>query len=92
MKSGHTDEVYKQEGIQGAGSATFGKSPFAYKNQFMNEAQRERGDQWSGVHQTNDDMVQMFKKRLASRGSRGLLGMQKVFKIMDDNRNGTLEI
>jgi Ca2+-binding EF-hand superfamily protein len=32
MKGGHTDEVYKQEGIQGAGSATFGKSPFSYKN------------------------------------------------------------
>jgi hypothetical protein len=46
MKGGHTDEVYKQEGITGAGSATFGKTPFAYKNQFATEQQRERGEQW----------------------------------------------
>jgi len=92
MKSGHTDEVYKQEGITGAGSATFGKTPFAYKNQFMNEQQRERGDQWKGVHHSEDSMVQMFRARLAARGARGILGMQRIFKIMDDNRNGTLEI
>jgi Ca2+-binding EF-hand superfamily protein len=34
----------------------------------------------------------MFREKLASRGARGILGMQRVFKIMDDNRNGTLEI
>lgn len=57
MKTGHTDEVYKQEGITGAGSATFGKTPFAYKNQFMSEQQRERGEQWQGVHHSEQDMV-----------------------------------
>lgn len=58
----------------------------------MTEQQRERGDQWKGVHHSEDDMVKMFKARLAARGARGILGMQRVFKIMDDNRNGTLEI
>jgi Ca2+-binding EF-hand superfamily protein len=37
-------------------------------------------------------MVKLFKQRLAARGARGILGMQRIFKIMDDNRNGTLEI
>mmetsp|Transcript_21587 Transcript_21587/g.15820 ORF Transcript_21587/g.15820 Transcript_21587/m.15820 type:complete len:117 (-) Transcript_21587:299-649(-) len=34
----------------------------------------------------------MFRDKLASRGARGILGMQRIFKIMDDNGNGVLEI
>jgi len=34
----------------------------------------------------------MFREKLASRGARGILGMQRIFKIMDDNRNGSLDI
>lgn len=34
----------------------------------------------------------MFRDKLASRGARGILGMQRIFKIMDDNNNGSLEI
>lgn len=34
----------------------------------------------------------MFRDKLASRGARGILGMQRIFKIMDDNGNGSLEI
>jgi Ca2+-binding EF-hand superfamily protein len=34
----------------------------------------------------------MFREKLASRGARGILGMQRIFKIMDDNNNGSLEI
>lgn len=37
-------------------------------------------------------MVKLFREKLASRGARGILGMQRIFKIMDDNGNGTLEI
>lgn len=34
----------------------------------------------------------MFKQKLASRGARGPIGMQRVFKVMDDNSSGTLDI
>jgi len=34
----------------------------------------------------------MFKQMLADRGARGIFGMQRIFKIMDDNGNGMLEI
>ena len=34
----------------------------------------------------------MFRSKLASRGARGIIGMQRIFKIMDDNGNGSLEI
>jgi len=34
----------------------------------------------------------MFRDKLASRGARGILGMQRIFKIMDDNNNMSLDI
>jgi len=37
-------------------------------------------------------MVKLFRDKLAARGARGILGMQRIFKIMDDNGNGCLEI
>jgi len=30
----------------------------------------------------------MFKEMLAERGARGIFGMQRIFKIMDDSGNG----
>jgi Ca2+-binding EF-hand superfamily protein len=36
-------------------------------------------------------MVKLFRSKLAQRGARGILGMQRIFKIMDDNKSGYLE-
>jgi hypothetical protein len=36
--------------------------------------------------------VELFKQKLASRGARGIFGIQRVFKVMDDNNSGTLDI
>lgn len=33
-----------------------------------------------------------MREKLASRGARGLIGLQRVFKILDDSGDGTLEI
>ena len=33
-----------------------------------------------------------LREKLAARGARGIIGLQRVFKILDDNGNGTLEI
>jgi hypothetical protein len=49
----------------------------------MGEGRKQFGD---------EELVKMFREKLASRGARGILGMKRVFKIMDDNNNGTLEI
>jgi Ca2+-binding EF-hand superfamily protein len=34
----------------------------------------------------------MLRNKLAARGARGIIGLQRVFKILDDNGDGTLEI
>lgn len=33
------------------------------------------------------ELLREFKQRLASRGARGFVGLQRQFKIMDDNGN-----
>lgn len=74
-----------------AGSSTFNNAG-DYKMQFMTTSQRHTGVTYSGVQHSEDDLVKMFRDKLASRGARGILGMQRIFKIMDDNGNGQLEI
>lgn len=34
----------------------------------------------------------MFRDTLAQRGARGIFGMQRIFKIMDDDGSGLLDI
>ena len=41
---------------------------------------------------SNDDLIQMLREKLAGRGARGIIGLQRVFKIVDDNNSKTLEI
>ena len=74
-----------------AGSSTFNNAN-DYKMQFMTSSQRHTGVTYSGIQHTDDDLVKLFRDKLASRGARGIIGMQRIFKIMDDNNNGTLEI
>jgi Ca2+-binding EF-hand superfamily protein len=36
-------------------------------------------------------LMELFASKIASRGSRGIFGLQKSFKIFDDNRSGDLD-
>jgi len=47
---------------------------------------------YRGVKHSDDQLCEMFKQMLAQRGARGIFGMQRIFKIMDDNGSGTLDI
>ena len=38
-----------------------------------------------------EQLFAAFKEKLSSRGARGLIGLSRQFKIMDDNQNKTLE-
>lgn len=41
--------------------------------------------------QSPDDLLDRLRKKLASRGARGLIGLQKQFRIMDDNHSMSLD-
>lgn len=62
------------------------------KNAWMTETQRESSVSYRGITKNDDELTAAFRGKLASRGARGLLGMQRIFKIMDDNNSGTLDI
>jgi len=72
-----------------AGTSTFHNKE-AYKNQFGST--RETGAEYTGVKHTDDELVQKLRDKLASRGARGIIGLQRIFKILDDDGSGTLEI
>ena len=91
MKSTQNGDVYQANNMACAGSSTFSNAN-DYKMQFMSQSQRHTGVTYSGIQHSDDDLVKMFRDKLASRGARGILGMQRIFKIMDDNNNQCLEI
>lgn len=59
---------------------------------WMTESQRTTGVDYRGIQKNDDELVTVFRAKLAARGARGILGMQRIFKIMDDNDSGTLDI
>lgn len=38
------------------------------------------------------DLIQAFRAKMLQRGARSIIGIGRVFKIMDDNRSGTLDL
>ncbi|CAG9332419.1 unnamed protein product [Blepharisma stoltei] len=42
--------------------------------------------------QRAEELLEAIREKLITRGSRGLLGLARQFKIMDDNDSGTLEL
>ena len=41
---------------------------------------------------TLEDAIAKLRSKLAQRGARGFIGMQRQFKIMDDDMSGAIEI
>lgn len=40
----------------------------------------------------NDDLLERLRTKLASRGARGIIGLGKQFRIMDDNNSRSLDL
>ena len=36
-------------------------------------------------------MLERFREKMRARGARGILGLKRIFKIMDDDNSGTLD-
>ena len=41
---------------------------------------------------TDEELIDRVRQRIKSRGARGILGIGKSFKIMDDDGSGALDI
>jgi len=44
------------------------------------------------LNASQQQLKEHIRKRIASRGARGLMGIAKKFKIADDNGNGLLDV
>ena len=38
------------------------------------------------------ELILKLREALRARGARGIIGLQRIFKIMDDDHSGTLDI
>ena len=47
---------------------------------------------YTGIKHSDNELIEKMRAMLAARGARGMIGLQRIFKIMDDNRSGTLDI
>lgn len=47
---------------------------------------------YTGIKHSDNELIEKMRGMLAARGARGMIGLQRIFKIMDDNRSGTLDI
>ena len=46
----------------------------------------------SARHDSPQSLLKLFKDKLRARGSRGMIGLQRIFKIMDDDESGALSL
>lgn len=63
-----------------------------YKNKPVNTDFLKVSEVGKTVPKYQSILVQRFRKALRERGGRGISGLQRQFKIFDDNGNGTLEL
>jgi hypothetical protein len=38
-----------------------------------------------------EEIMERFREKMKQRGARGIIGLKRIFKIMDDNGNGHLD-
>jgi Ca2+-binding EF-hand superfamily protein len=38
-----------------------------------------------------EELLGRFREKMASRGARGIMGLKRIFKIMDDDNSGYLD-
>ena len=69
-------------------AAVFGRPPTASSGRPPSQAGPVAGH--SGGARTMEQLAEQLKTKLASRGARGVIGLQRQFKIMDDDGSRSL--
>jgi len=58
----------------------------------MKGSDRTTGATYSGIQHDDNELLKMFRAKLAQRGARGIIGLGRVFSVMDDNKSQSLDI
>jgi len=58
----------------------------------MKGSDRTTGATYSGIEHGDNELLKMFRDKLAQRGARGIIGLGRVFSVMDDNKSQSLDI
>ena len=66
--------------------------PRAGNNRVQAENDRNSNKPSSAVPRGSEDLFEKFRSKLAARGARGIIGIQRQFKIMDDDNSHTLSL
>lgn len=83
-----TTNLTNFSGKQGSQMPAAGDSKMAW----LASSQRTSAVDYRGIQKSDDELTMAFRDKLAARGARGVLGMQRIFKVMDDNGSGTLDV
>lgn len=80
--------VAKAEGITSADLAPR-KQPSSAAEEYKAQKKQELGVATAGFD-SPDKLLQLFKDKIRARGIRGMVGLQRIFSMMDDDNSGTL--
>jgi len=81
--------LQKREGITSADLAPKKLTPFK-EDPYLQEKKKQELGVATGGFDSPDNLLTLFKSKIKSRGVRGMVGLQRIFNMMDDDQSGTL--
>ena len=92
-RSGDGRIDYKEfSNILQTGDANPAKTPQQAMREYRQQTQGavETGGARQSRQVNSDNLVRLFREKIKARGARGMVGIQRLFKIMDDDGSRTL--
>lgn len=71
---------------------SYQSSSYAARPQSVSQSRRGAPKQAPPKALSDDELLDMIRNKIKSRGARGIMGLGRIFKIYDDSGNGQLDI
>ena len=68
------------------------KRASAVQDPYIQEKRKQELSMTSSSQETPDNLLKLFRDKIKNRGVRGMVGLQRVFNMMDDDNTGTLSM